>query len=427
MAPPPLQDPPGPVLVDAGPTVAPAPARILVVDDDEGNRESLSRRLRRRSYIAEVAPDGESALLALEKSSFDLVLLDVMMPGINGLEVLSRIRQTRPATELPVIMVTARDGSDDVVTALSMGANDYVTKPLDFAVVVARMQTHLALRSAVQQVFALERHLVHRNAELERANHDLRRSAARTKLELQLATKVQASFLPKDQPPFDGMHFAWRYEPSVELAGDALNICRLSDDALGLYVLDVSGHGVAASLTAVSAARLLTSQYERSTILVDENVPVSPSEVACRLNDSFTWNSETEQFMTLVYMLYQPQARQLSYVSAGHPPAIRISRDGDASRLEGGNLPIGIGDIFETMQLKLDRGDRVYLYSDGVIEAARADQEHFGIARLCEALAHRRSISLDDSLTSLLQQLQDWRGGKSAVDDISLLAFEIAE
>lgn len=400
-------------------------ARILVVDDDEGNRESLSRRLQRRGYTVDVAPEGATALQLLEHTPIDLVLLDVMMPGINGLEVLTRIRQTRPPTELPVIMVTANDATSDVVTALALGANDYLTKPLDFAIVVARVQTQLALRAAVQQVLALERHLVRRNAELERANTDLRRAAARTRYELQLATKVQASFLPKDPPNINGLRFAWRYEPSVELAGDALSICQLSDDAIGLYVLDVSGHGVAASLTAVSAARLLTSRHEHDTILLRDGSPVSPSEVALRLTQSFGWNEETEQFMTLFYATLEPSTRTLHYVGAGHPPAIRISRDGTASRLEGTSLPIGIGQSFEHHQAHLSPGDRVYLYSDGVMEATDAKDEHFGIPRLASVLAELRHESLDASISGVMDHLLTWRNGHPALDDVSVLAFEI--
>jgi phosphoserine phosphatase RsbU/P len=405
--------------------VTDAAARILVVDDDEGNRESLSRRLQRRGYTVDVAPEGHSALQILETTPIDLVLLDVMMPGINGLEVLTRIRQTRPPTELPVIMVTANDATSDVVTALSLGANDYLTKPLDFAIVVARVQTQLALRAAVLQVVALERHLIHRNAELERANSDLRRAAARTRYELQLATKVQASFLPKDPPSVDGLRFAWRYEPSVELAGDALNICKLSDDTLGLYVLDVSGHGVAASLTAVSAARLLTSRQEHDTLLLRDGSPVSPSDVALRLGQSFAWNADTEQFMTMFYATLKPSTRTLHYVAAGHPPAIRISRDGIASRLEGTSLPIGIGETFEHHHTQLAPGDRVYLYSDGVIESTNVADEHFGISRLAQTLERLHASPLDSTITSVLDRLLTWRGGHPAIDDVSVLAFEI--
>ncbi|HUS17988.1 MAG TPA: response regulator, partial [Chloroflexia bacterium] len=122
------------------------PAAILVVDDDEMNRHMLSRRLQRQGYEISVAKDGIEALQMIRQQTFDLVLLDVMMPGISGLEVLKIVRKNRSVTELPIIMATALDGSEDIVGALESGANDYVTKPIDFPVVLARIQAQLHMK-----------------------------------------------------------------------------------------------------------------------------------------------------------------------------------------------------------------------------------------------------------------------------------------
>ncbi len=125
---------------------------LLVVEDDETNREVLTHRLQADGYTVTQAEDGRQALARVERQRFDLVLLDVVMPGLNGLEVLQTLRRTHPLTELPVIMATARDSSADVVQALKLGANDYVTKPFDFPVVLARIQTQLSLKRAMEQV-----------------------------------------------------------------------------------------------------------------------------------------------------------------------------------------------------------------------------------------------------------------------------------
>lgn len=141
-------------------------ADILLVDDDLTNAEMLARRLRRLGYRIETCSDGAQACRLLESRVFDLVLLDIIMPGMSGLEVLSRLRQAQTMTELPVIMVTARDTSDDIVTALEYGANDYITKPVDFPVATARIHTHLLLR---QTMMALAK----ANCEIEHmAMHD---------------------------------------------------------------------------------------------------------------------------------------------------------------------------------------------------------------------------------------------------------------
>jgi diguanylate cyclase (GGDEF)-like protein/PAS domain S-box-containing protein len=128
------------------------PASLLVVDDNEANRDALSRLLRQRGYAVTAAADGLAALHLVERSTFDLILLDVEMPGISGLDVLKRVREHQSRSQLPIIMVTARSAGSDVVRALELGANDYVTKPVDFPVAVARIETHLSLRRAVADV-----------------------------------------------------------------------------------------------------------------------------------------------------------------------------------------------------------------------------------------------------------------------------------
>ncbi len=132
---------------------------LLVVDDIELNRDMLARRLRRQGYAVETAEDGYRALERLERQHFDLVLLDIMMPGLSGYDVLKKVRETRAMSELPVIMATAKDQGEDIVEALKLGANDYVTKPLDFQVVMARVKTQLALKDAMEEVRRLAQSL----------------------------------------------------------------------------------------------------------------------------------------------------------------------------------------------------------------------------------------------------------------------------
>jgi DNA-binding response OmpR family regulator len=135
--------------------------RLLIVDDVEQNRDILTRRFARLGYATEEACDGETALRMIEAGDFDCVLLDVMMPGIDGLEVLRRVRETRTEAELPVIMVTAKSASEDVVEALLMGANDYVTKPVDMEVASARVEMHLRRKRAEDHAKAAYRELEH--------------------------------------------------------------------------------------------------------------------------------------------------------------------------------------------------------------------------------------------------------------------------
>jgi sigma-B regulation protein RsbU (phosphoserine phosphatase) len=405
-------------------SAAPAPAgvpsaRILVVDDVEANRESLARRLARRGYEVEMAAGGQEALDRIAADPpLDLVLLDVMMPGVSGLDVLSKVRETRPPADLPIVMATAKDSSEDVVHAMKLGANDYVTKPIDFPVVLARVQTQLALRRSVEQIRQLERELSERNAALERA-------AERTQRELAFGARVQAAMLPNDVQPIDGLTFAWAFRPCEHLAGDALNICPIARGVVGVYVLDVVGHGVASSLLSVAAMRALGGGPASNSILVaPDGSPAPPAEVARQLDDAFPFNSDTRQFFTLFYALIDVNAHTIRYVSAGHPGAIVVSRSAPPRLLNRNCTPIGIGGPQEDHVEPFASGDRLYLYSDGIIEAVRADGERFGTERLVEDLAAQASAPLRASVDALLAVLDEWRGGVPSHDDVTLLAVE---
>jgi phosphoserine phosphatase RsbU/P len=399
---------------------------LLIVDDDEANRESIARRLQRRGFQVVVAADGPAALAHVAGGAFDLVLLDVMMPGMSGLEVLRRLRETHDVSRLPVVMATARDQSEDIVRALELGANDYVTKPFDFPVVLARLRTQLQVRRSVEQVIELQRQLSQRNYELEAANAKLLEGAERTRRELETAAKVQNTFLPSAAPLVPGVQFAWEFRPCTELAGDSLNVFSLGPKRVGMYVLDVSGHGVAASLLAVAASRLLSVISGSDSPDCDDRRArdVRPAEAAERLNESFPWNPTTEQFLTLFYAVLDVPGRLLTYVSAGHPGAIHVTRAGGPCVLQGSGLPIGVGESYEQHILPIAPGDRLYLYSDGVTEAMDARDNFFGVERLVEIIREGATLDLRDSVAAVLRALDQWHGESPARDDISLLAMQ---
>ncbi len=268
---------------------------LLVVDDDEMNRVMLSRLLTRGGYAVTEASDGAAALELVEKHSFDLVLLDILMPGIDGLQVLENLRRTRSVAELPIIMATAEDSSSDVVRALKLGANDYVTKPLDFSVVLARVQTQLSLK---------------------RAKDELEATNARMKRDLEAAAKVQRALMPSSLPEVREFRFVWNFVPCDELGGDILDVFQLDEDRIGLYLLDVSGHGVRAALLSVTLNRLLAQMAERSLQFEEaggsqrEAQLLSPAEVAAQLNTRFQMDDSpgAVQYFTFVYGILYTRA-----------------------------------------------------------------------------------------------------------------------
>jgi sigma-B regulation protein RsbU (phosphoserine phosphatase) len=416
------------------PGVDDRPPRVLVVDDDEANRDSLARRLTRRGHEVEIAVDGLTALTAIETAQvpFDLVILDVMMPGLSGLEVLTRVRERHAAAELPIIMATARDGTEDVVEAFKLGASDYVTKPLDFAVVLARVQTQLALKRSIDEIRVLERGLAERNRELHVAN-------LRMKADLDAAVKVQAALLPSASPHVPGYDFAWLFSPSAELAGDIFNVFRLDDRYVGLYVLDVSGHGVAAALLSVTVSRFLFPIPDPTSLLWERNTGgeqcrlTSPARVAKRLSERFPFDTTTSQYFTLVYGLLDLHEHRFRYVSAGHPQIVHHREGHDPVLLEASGFPVGVGpDEYDEYSVNLAEGDRLYIYSDGVPETMNAAGELFGCPRMIDALrgaaaplhVGARANSAERSLRGLSAAIRSWSELERGQDDQTVLCVE---
>lgn len=406
--------------------------RILVVDDDEMNRDMLSRRLLRKGYEVETARDGAEALALIAARSFDLILLDVMMPGIDGVEVLRTIRRERTISELPVIMATARDQSENVVAALEAGANDYVTKPIDFPVVLARVQTQLALKRAMDEIRRLERNVEEQNEILETTNRKLATVNNRMRRDLDAAAKIQRAFLPRSLPETRAARFSWRYLPCDELAGDGLNIFMLDHDHIGFYVLDVSGHGVASALLSVTIAKLLNPDVAVSDLLVELDPATGaerinpPSDVVARLNRNYPWDPETEQYFTIQYGVLDTRSGELRIASAGHPSPVLARAEVAAAIVDIPGLPVGLDEDAEFVEtsIPLRPGDRVVLYSDGVHETMDDDGRIFGQTRLIETLERKRSSPLDDQIRDLLDEITRFSASAGFHDDVSILALE---
>ncbi len=412
-----------------------APARLLVVDDDENNRDMISRRLARRGFDVVMAVDGFRALDAIDgppdappdpsRRPFDLVLLDIEMPGLSGFDVLRRLRERHPNTRLPVIIATARGDREDVVQALGLGANDYVTKPLDFAIVLARVEAQLSHKRAVDRIVALEAEVRQQNAQLQRANDRMRSS-------LQMAARVQRSLLPAETAfRVNGVPLAWSFQPCDELGGDVLNAFPLAGGQVGFYLLDVSGHGVPSSLLSVTLSRILAPVPGHPSLVEragpgGQLEPTPPRDVAVELNTRFPMGEKGGQYFTLFYGVLDPASGRLRYVSAGHPPAVLVYA-GDTRALVGDGLAVGWFEDADYDELTADLrpGDRLFVYSDGVTETMDGTTRHFGGERLSALLGRLRCDTLPACLGAITAACHAFRSGTEPLDDVTVLALEM--
>jgi phosphoserine phosphatase RsbU/P len=394
-------------------------ASILVVDDAAANLQVLTGMLKDRGYKARPVPSGKLALLAARKDPPDLILLDINMPEMNGYEVCQHLKADETLRGIPVIFISALNDNLDKVKAFAIGGVDYITKPFQMEELHARVETHLKLRRL--------------QVELEETNSRLERVNGRMSRDLEAAAKIQKTFLPCAAPQVPDTEFAWCYQPCDELAGDGLNIIPLGDGKVGLYILDVSGHGVSSALLSVTLSRLLSPPSEPSSILIRDRAVLDrlditpPAEVADRLNRLFPYDTATEQFATLMYGVLDVSTGDFHHVSAGHPGPLHLPADGPPVILESPGFPIGLADeAYAERCIHLAAGDRMYLYSDGFPDAMNLGGERFGEARLLEAIGRGRAEPLGLGLANLLGEIAQWQGGERPQDDISILAVELA-
>jgi sigma-B regulation protein RsbU (phosphoserine phosphatase) len=399
-------------------------ATLLLVDDNEANRDMLSRRLTRRGFNVTVAASGHEALERIGRERFDLILLDLLMPDMNGMDVLRTIRETQSSTELPVIITSAKHEAADVIAGFEAGANDYLTKPFDFSIVKARVRAQIKLKRAVERVRRLERDLAERNRALEATNQ-------RMQADLSAAARIQEAMLPMSVPDRPQAKFAWMFKPCAELAGDALNVFALDEHHVAMYVLDVVGHGVAASLLSIAVSRMLTPERNSFLVRLIPEPPgyrlLPPAEVAEQLNRRFPFDSASEQFFSLLYGVLDLRTREWRFVCAGHPGPIHVPRGG-APRLIAAHerLPIGIGDrTYPEHAMQLEPGDRLFIYSDGVSEAMNPEHEPYGTKRMIDSFARSRHSPLEKSIVMLWGDVERWCGDSTRQDDASVVAVEM--
>jgi sigma-B regulation protein RsbU (phosphoserine phosphatase) len=383
--------------------------KLLVVDDNEMNRDMLSRRLSRRKHNVITANDGQEALNLIEKESFDVILLDIMMPGISGIEVLKKLRESYSRADLPIIMATAKSESEDIVDALKLGVNDYVTKPLNFPVVAARVNTQLSLKKAQDAL---------------KSAHD------RMKKDLDAAAEIQQTLLPYNLPEIDTLSIAWKFYPCDELAGDFLNIFQLSENEIGFYIVDVMGHGVPAALLSFSVSRNLSPLAGPDSIVLnseDKPGPVSPAEVLTKLNTLYPFQTNKDRFFTMLYGVLDIRDGQFRYACAGHPGPLIVSSDQSAREITAKGFPIGIVDEpdYAETAITLNPRDRMYLYSDGFIEERNKDGDLFNINRFEESVKSHYSSTLDQSIENTLNAIISWRGSEHLSDDLSIIGIEM--
>jgi serine phosphatase RsbU (regulator of sigma subunit) len=332
----------------APPTDAAAPAdmHVLVVDDDPVTSWMLCRWLERQGYQVASVASGEAACAQVQAHPPDIVLLDVLLPGISGLEVLERLHQH--GHDLAVIMITGSDAPDTPITALRRRADDYLRKPLNFrecAAVLERAASRL--------------HLRRQNTRLRRQLDEKRRLL---EAELSRAAQVQASLLPREAPVLPGFELAARCVAAREVGGDFYDWYSPAEGMLNLSLGDVTGKGIPAALL-MATVRAVMRAVGRD-MAPATNIAYAQRALSADLE-------RAEQFVTLFHAQLVPAARTLQYVDAGHGHVFLRRASGAVEHLRAGGLPLGVfaNETYDEGRVVLDAGDALILYSDGLVDA----------------------------------------------------------
>lgn len=368
---------------------------ILLVDDNPTNLQVLFQTLEGVGCKLLIAKNGEMALTIAGKALPDLILLDIMMPDIDGYEVCRRLK-TNPATSgTPVIFLSALGDTGDKVKGLQLGAVDYITKPFQPDEVIARVNTHLTIHRLKREVESQKDQLEH---------------------ELKVVSEVQRKLLPKQLPVIDGFKLAAHYETSRYAGGDYYDIIELPDNCWGFLIADAEGHSAPAAVLMAMTCALFRS-YPGSA--------ADPAEVLRYLNEHLCKVAEPS-FMTALYAHYDAKTKTMRIARAGHPLPM-VFRNSDQKAIElncPGVYPLGI-EPYEievpVTETKLESGDRFLVYTDGLTERFDMEGNTYGEERLLKPLATDSTSDPQGVVAAIMADVRQFAGKRPADDDQALL------
>ncbi|MGE0085199.1 MAG: PP2C family protein-serine/threonine phosphatase [Desulfococcaceae bacterium] len=391
---------------------------ILVVDDEPINLQ-IMRFILKDYCQAAFATDGAKALELVKKIRPDLILLDVMMPEMDGFEVCSILKANPETLDIPVIFLTAKTQAEDILQGFSVGAVDYVIKPFRKEELLARVSTHLRLRKTEE---ALRSALLESRKAKEEAESALLRNLEMQKQiqqDLDEGAAMQRKFLTGQEEASEllqaaGFAMHTYNRPFATVSGDFFYPKDLNSGATGLFFADTCGHGLPAALISMRILGLLQS------------LPVwndSPQTYLRAVSRDIRDVMPEGRFITACYLIFSENMVLIS--NAGQPFPVLISKGG-VTEIALHGMPLGIIDSFPLSEvcIKMDSRDRLLLYSDGITECENAKGEMLGKARLLDFLKEQAFSGSRALKDSILNMLDEFAGGTPPADDITLIIIE---
>ncbi|WP_281254740.1 PP2C family protein-serine/threonine phosphatase [Rhodobacter maris] len=399
------------------------PRRVLVVDDSRMQRRILSAQLARSGYQVLEAESGEQALEICAETEPDFVLSDWMMEGMTGIEFCKRFREMKREGYGYFILLTSKSDKNDVAEGLESGADDFLAKPVNGEELRARL-------TAGERILKMEHEMKEKNRLLSSALGELRALYDVIDRDLIEARKLQQSLVRERFRGFGNAQVSLMLRPSGHVGGDLVGFFPINARRVGLYGIDVSGHGITSALmTARLAGYLSGSSPEQNIALIQTEYGIydarDPAELAAHLNALVLEEMRTDSYFTLIYADVDMISGDVALVQAGHPYPAVLRASGAVEFLGRGGMPVGLfaGASYETVTTRLVPGDRLFLGSDGITEVMQPDGKllaETGLARLLVTLGALRGPALLDALYWNLHQIS----GDALDDDASAVLFE---
>lgn len=339
--------------------------KVLIVDDDRLGRKLLTRSLEGAGFEVIECRDGVEALQILEEAGPALLVLDYQMPEFNGAQVCELIRTSKDPEiqQIPIILLTALSGEDHEVECLQAGADDFVLKPVNLAVLRARIDTHLRLHALRTQ--------------LQEQNHELELWRQSHEFDLEKARTTQQALLPKTKPEISGWEFAMVYQPLIQVGGDMYDFRHLPSGATLIWVADATGHGASAALLTTLAKLLFRHGVAEHADL---------EGIAQSVNRDLFGVFKGRSFMSIGCVIVSPDSDSISWCGAGHPPLLVIRRSGKLEFIESAAPPVGLQREIEIIPsvAHLEPGDGFLIYTDGLYGANGGSDNRLIQERLAE-------------------------------------------
>jgi phosphoserine phosphatase RsbU/P len=385
---------------------------ILIVDDNVKNLQVLGGFLQIEGLMVEFAMDGPSALKWLDKKKFDLILLDIMMPGMDGYEVCSIIRKNPAIREIPIIFITAKTDSESIIKGFESGAVDYITKPFIQSELLVRVRTQLSIRKSQEQII----HYLHT---IEEKNKDISDS-------INYATFIQNAVLSTSQKYIKHLpeHFIL-YLPKDVLSGDFYWVCKEGNNII-MAVMDCTGHGIPGALMSIMGITLLNETVLHDHITRPDKILENlRSKILDTLGQKVSNEYGIKDGIEGLVISFDTGSNRLQY-SGSFNPLIIIHKD-EITILKADRIPIGYHEVkgnFTFHEIVIEKNDLIYMFSDGINDQfGGPSDKRFMIRHLREILFANHNSEMMLQKEILMKEIKNWKGDLVQTDDIMVIGI----